>query len=128
MDLISMKKQPEREEEGSYDYDEPAYSYGLCIHLGKEELEALGITALPEVGSEMMVHAMAYVKTVSARENQDGNEMSMELQITDMAIEGKERNREAAKGLYGEDKRMDSNSSQRETSRINNIADRLYGA
>lgn len=125
MDLISMKKAPEREEmSGEYEYDEPAYSYGLCLHLGKEELEKLGITALPEVGSEMMVHAMAYVKTVSARQNQDGDEMSLELQITDMALEGKQRDREAAKGLYGDDK---GSNSQPVSSQSSAMANRLYG-
>lgn len=106
MALINMQSAPEREEmPGEYEADEPRYPYGLCISLGKDELEKLGITALPKVGTEMMVHAMAYVKSTSAYETQgEGEKMSIELQITDMAIEGnqQQRNAEASTLLYGE--------------------------
>lgn len=106
MALINMQSAPEREEmPGEYEADEPRYPYGLCISLGKDELEKLGITVLPKVGTEMMVHAMAYVKSTSAYETQgEGEKMSIELQITDMAIEGnqQQRNAEASTLLYGE--------------------------
>jgi hypothetical protein len=102
--MISMKKEAGREE--SYESEEPMYSYGLCINLNKDELEKLGITALPKVGSEMMVHAKVYVKSTSAYETQgEGKDMNVSLQITDMAIEGTtdgERQVSAAAGLYGD--------------------------
>lgn len=88
--MVDMKRAPEKEEmPGEVEMDEPQYPYGLCIRLGKEELEKLGITALPAVGSEMMVNAKAFVKSTSAYETQgEGTDMSIELQITDMTLEG----------------------------------------
>lgn len=124
MDLISMKKPVANNGNPNEDYDKPAYSYGLCISLGADELAALGINALPEVGTEVMVHAMAYVKTVSARENQDGSDMSMELQITDMMIGAHDmKHDKAAKGLYGEDGETESSQAPGIGSAI---ADALY--
>jgi len=88
MALVNMKQQPKREEmPGAIEADEPRYPYGLCISLGKEELEKLGITALPKVGSEMMITAKAIVKSTSAYDTQgEGQDMRVELQITDMGI------------------------------------------
>ena len=68
-------------------YEEPMYSYGLCISLGREELEKLGIEKLPEAGSEMMIKAIAYVKTVRESKEKDGVEQNVELQICAMGIE-----------------------------------------
>ena len=106
MAIINMKSESKPEEMNeSMDYDDPEYPYGLCITLGKEELEKLGITVLPQVGSEMMVHAKAYVKMTRAYDTQgDGKDMSVELQITDMAIEpaeGEVNNEQRASMLYG---------------------------
>ena len=43
MDLIDLKKDPQPIDSNEM-YQEPMYSYGLCINLGREELEKLGIT------------------------------------------------------------------------------------
>jgi hypothetical protein len=103
--MINMQRAPEREEmPGEYEADEPRYPYGLCISLGKEELEKLGITALPKVGTEMNIMAKAYVKMTRAYETQgEGEDMGIELQITDMEIQGnqQQRNAEASTMLYG---------------------------
>jgi hypothetical protein len=105
MPMINMQKPAEREEmPGEIEYDEPRYPYGLCINLGKDELEKLGITALPKVGTEMMIMAKAYVKMTRAYETQgEGQDMGIELQITDMEIQGnqQQRNAEASTMLYG---------------------------
>ena len=37
MDLIDLKKDPQPIDSSEM-YDEPMYSYGLCISLGREEL------------------------------------------------------------------------------------------
>lgn len=108
MAMINMKHS--RDEAKSYVEkdvsDEPQYPYGLCIDLSKDELEKLGITALPKVGAEMKIMAVAYVKSTSAYETQgEGKDMRVSLQITDMAIEGTtdgERQASAANGLYGD--------------------------
>ena len=105
MAMINMQKAAEREEmPGEIEADEPRYPYGLCISLGKDELEKLGITALPKVGTEMMIMAKCYVKMTRAYETQgEGEDMGIELQITDMEIQGnqQQRNAEASTLLYG---------------------------
>jgi hypothetical protein len=122
MPLINMKSKPEVEEmPGQVELDEPSYPYGLCIRLGKDELEKLGVTALPKVGSEMMISAKVFVKSVSSYQTQGaGNDTSMELQITDMEIGQTEKatNEDRATALYG---------AGSEGSRINGLSNALYG-
>ena len=101
MDLIDLKKDPQPIHSNEM-YDEPMYSYGLCISLGREELEKLGIEKLPEAGGEMMIKAIAYVKTVRESKEQDGVEQNVELQITAMGIEPFDKSGDQAEGLYGE--------------------------
>lgn len=118
MALINMKKSPEREEmPGEIEMDEPQYPYGLCLTLDKEQLDKLGITALPSVGTEMMINARAVVKSVSSYETQGGNDMSVSLQITDMGIGQTEnaQNEGRATKLYSE------------TARIDGLSNALYG-
>tara|TARA_B100000378_G_scaffold149855_1_gene120966 strand:+ start:878 stop:1252 length:375 start_codon:yes stop_codon:yes gene_type:complete len=101
MDLIDLKKDPQPIDSNEM-YNEPMYSYGLCISLGKEELEKLGIEKLPEAGSEMMLMAKAYVKTVRESQEKDGVEQNVELQICAMAIEPIDKTGDQADGLYGD--------------------------
>lgn len=101
MDLIDLKKDPQPINSEEM-YEEPMYSYGLCISLGREELEKLGIEKLPEAGSEMMIKGLAYVKTVRESKEQDGVEQNVELQITAMGIEPFDKSGNQAEGLYGE--------------------------
>ena len=99
MNLIDLKKDPQpnnREEM----YEEPMYSYGLCISLGEEELTKLGIEKLPEAGSDMMIKAIAYVKTVSERKEKEGVSQHVELQICAMGIEPFDKTGDQAEGLY----------------------------
>ena len=101
MDLIDLKKDPQPIDSNEM-YEEPMYSYGLCISLGKEELEKLNIEKLPEAGSEMMLKAKAYVKTVRESKEKDGVEQNVELQICAMAIEPIDRSIDQADELYGD--------------------------
>lgn len=106
MAMMNMMKKASREEMyEEKEYDEPKYPYGLCISLCQDSMEKLGITALPEVGSEMMIHAKVYVKSTRAYETmEDGEDMGMDLQITDMEImpaEGEANNEQRASMLYG---------------------------
>jgi hypothetical protein len=90
---------------GEMEGDAPEYPYGLCLHLGTDELEKLNITTLPEVGSTMMLHANVYVKSTSSYGTQGGGkDIKVDLQITDMEIlpaEGKSDNTTMAAMLYG---------------------------
>ena len=99
MDMIDLKKDPSSDSKNEM-YDEPMYSYGLCISLGDEELEKLGIQKLPEAGSEMMIKAITYVKTVRESKEKDGVEQNVELQICAMGIEPIDKTKDQAKGLY----------------------------
>lgn len=64
------------------------YPYGLCIHLDKDELDKIGIKELPEVGGSYPMRAMVTVTCVrqAAMSGRD-EETSVDLQITDMALE-----------------------------------------
>lgn len=103
MAMINMKQKPEVEEKpGEIEMDEPMYPYGLCISLDKEQLDKLGITALPQVGAQMTIMAKAYVKSTSAYETQGGKDMSVSLQITDLEIGASKTQSDQATMLYGE--------------------------
>lgn len=88
MAMANMKQAREKSEPMEVaEYDRPEYPYGLCLHLGKDELEKLGVTELPDVGTPVMISAKAFVKSTSAYDTQnDGKSMSAELQITDMEL------------------------------------------
>lgn len=104
MAMINMKSKPEMKKD-EYGVDAPEYPYGLCIDLRKEQLAKLSITALPEIGSTMKIHANVFVKsTYTHNDKNDGKDSSVTLQITDMEIlpaEGKSNNDTMSAMLYG---------------------------
>lgn len=67
--------------------DAPLYPYGTELRLEDEQLTLLGITALPPVGTKFAVIAIAEVVDTSARENKEGKENCLSLQITDMQLD-----------------------------------------
>jgi hypothetical protein len=95
MKMISMKRTPEdkREDAGAHAPMEamaPDYPYGLCIHMDKDELDKLGITDLPKVGTEMTMTVKVCVSMVSqsaATGKEAYEQTSVNFQITDMALE-----------------------------------------
>jgi len=105
MSLVNMKMSSE--ERGEYStanqIQEPSYPYGLSIDLDDGSMEKLGITALPKVGSEMMITAKVVVKSVSSNQYEGSDaESRMCLQITDMEIGQTEKatNEGRATSLY----------------------------
>lgn len=121
MSLVNMKMS--QEERGEYTDGakpmEPTYPYGLSIDLDDGSMEKLGITALPKVGTEMMITAKVVVKSVSSNQYEGSDaESRMCLQITDMEIGGESKKQDKAKSLYGDDS---------EGTRIDNISNALYG-
>ena len=94
--LISMKRTPEdkREDAGEAAPMEamaPDYPWGLCIHLDKDELDKLGITDLPKVGTKLNLEAAVVVTSVrqsaAMAMGQDPDEsVSIDLQITDLYV------------------------------------------
>ena len=73
MPLTDMK-QSKREAKKNHEVcsDSPRFPYGLDLDLDTESLEKLGITDLPEVGSEMIVVAVGVVTSARTNERAEG--------------------------------------------------------
>lgn len=87
--------------------DAPKYPWGLEICLNDDSLAKLGIKTMPAVGTEVTIVAKATVAATreSATEG-DGTHSSMDLQITDMQVDGLDKDLfgRAAELLYGKPK------------------------
>jgi hypothetical protein len=102
MKMVNMAMKPEKKEEGKSDCcccagpcgcDEgkPRYPWGLQLTLENDQLQALGISALPKVGETMTLQAT--VKVTGCNESErEGEEpaRSISLQITDLGLEAPE--------------------------------------
>lgn len=62
------------------------YPYGLRLHLDSPQLEALGIEMMPDPGSKRMLLAKVEIVSTDSRNDEQGTERSMTLQITDMQL------------------------------------------
>lgn len=83
----------------------PEYPWGLSIELNRDALAKLGIEKLPELGASMELMAKVEVCGASGYKEQDGDKnLSLRLQITDMAIEAAAPESSAADKLYGKGK------------------------
>ena len=85
----------------SCENDQPKYPWGLRVNLESEQLQALGMTALPAVGSTMNCACQCKVVSVSQCEEQDGTESRVELQIVAMGMQNVGSNKPTAAILYG---------------------------
>mgnify|MGYP001601861367 CR=1 FL=1 len=67
---------------------EEDYPYGLRLRLENDDLEKLGLTELPDVGSNMHVMADATVHSVSSNQSNGdpASKKCVELQITGMKL------------------------------------------
>lgn len=106
MKLINMKMSAEEASGysgGSVMADVPKYPYGLQICLDDDALEKVGLYKdLPRVGESFMVLCKVDVVGVNERESMGGEvESSVNLQITDMAIEKPFESNDAENKLYG---------------------------
>lgn len=88
MTMISMKldKKAAQEETAPSPGEAPLYPYGLCLSLSNDVLQKLGMTTPPAVGTKMTLTALVEVTSTSAYKEQDGAEISANLQITDMEL------------------------------------------
>lgn len=92
--LVSMKRTPadkrgDKMETAPAEAMVPDFPWGLCLHLDKDELEKLGITELPKVGTKITLAAKVTVTRVSQSASTDRggeDQKSIDLQITDMAL------------------------------------------
>ncbi len=103
MKLVSMKR--EGEDHTAAPYSEPNYGGGLCLYLGADQCEALGLRSQLKPGTQVSIKAQAVVTTSSASLERDGDDkgpdLSLQLQITDMGVEVGGLLRSAAQVLYG---------------------------
>jgi len=108
MKLVDMKRTPEEIKAQEKAYAEgpggsdDQYPWSMKMTLGKEELAKLGITTLPEVGSEFHLEGIATV--VGVRQSQGENDedsRSVDLQITQLGCEPKVEAKSAAQAMYG---------------------------
>lgn len=107
---MQLTKTEAKEESGNEPYL-PKYPYGLCLYLDDETLEKLGITELPKVGTVMTLTAQVKVTSVRSSETQtekskgetdENTNSSVDLQITDMELQGVMK--DLAKSLYTKSK------------------------
>ena len=102
---MDMKRSKSEQKEGSgavaAEGPKEEYPYGLRLTLNKEELIKLGFKALPKVGDKFRVDAEAIVESVSANESSTGDYKSVSLQITDLEMDGDEKEDDKAEKIYG---------------------------
>lgn len=101
--LIDMRT--ESEGHGAEPYTPPRYPGGLRLYLSEDQCEALGLTKALRAGTALAVNARAIVTSSTESLERDGDDkgpdISLSMQITDLAVtpQGVERN--AAARLYG---------------------------
>lgn len=110
MKLVSLelsKAERKKETEPMADTaDRPLFPYGTSLYLNDETLSKLGIEEMPDVGTTLMIKAVAKVTGTSEREYEGGSHRTLDIQFVEMACEeGEEAEAEtfdgAAKKLYG---------------------------
>ena len=107
--LINMENTPAEAKEYPQPSvaEAPKYPWGLCVTLSDDSLDKLGVKTLPAVGTEVTIVAKATVSRTSENATEDaGNSASMDLQITDMQVDGLDADLfgRAAELLYGKAK------------------------
>lgn len=84
----------------SYDGGEPDYPYGSRMEMNKDMMEGMGMTGM-EVGDMVEVHGYAMISSKSEYSDEDGSEMSMGIQMTEMSVSRKETHDEKMKERMG---------------------------
>lgn len=85
--IKSTTKKPSTSAEVASSSSAEPYPYGMTLSMNQDTLAKLGIKTLPEVGSSLMMEIKVTVTSVSSRSGSDGQERSMELQVTDVDME-----------------------------------------
>ncbi len=102
--MVSMKIDAKAREEKYNEtvaVDRPMYPWGLSLTLDEEALAKLGVKDLPEVGKTLLLTARVDVTGCSMHESKDsGENRSVSLQITDLALGKDEGDDAAADKLY----------------------------
>ena len=103
MKTVSMKYDSDEAMEASY-VGQSAYPYGLCLSLNEDQCEKLGISKALKPGTVLTIQASAVVTSATERLEDDGddkgNDVSLQVQITDMGCQVAGTMRNAAAELY----------------------------
>jgi len=102
--LVDMKltKKESKEMTAGSELTQPAYPYGLRLELNDESMKKIHIESMPEVGTKVLVHAVAQVERVSENQTQEGKRQDMSLQITELGFEPYKGKKATEKILYGD--------------------------
>lgn len=65
----------------------PMYPYGLCISLGTEQLQKLGLADDVEAGDHIQLNAIGKVTSVSKHDTESGCDCRVEIQLTAIEAE-----------------------------------------
>jgi len=101
MELKDMGKSKDRRIEETERMMKPdlaeEYPSGLRLHLGADQISALGLEGMDDIGEEMMIHAKGCIVELS---NEDGEGLRMEIQLKSMAVDTEDDD-EPAEGMDG---------------------------
>jgi hypothetical protein len=101
MKLVSMKR--EGGDNDCWDCGPSAnYGYGLQLYLDADQCEKLGINKALAAGTKVTIQAMAIISSATdsvARD--DGRDISLSIQITDLGLKEEGKASNAAAILYG---------------------------
>lgn len=111
MKLVSMKKGGHADgckccDTAPHGCGTPDYSWGLQITLQEEEIEKLGLKALPAAGALVALEAVAKVTSVGETEEDGKPRRRLELTITDLGFAAAGTNKYAK--MYAGDESMES--------------------
>jgi hypothetical protein len=92
--MVDMAKSPAEQAESCMPCDpatQPIYPYGLCLSLGQDELDKLGLEDEGvEVGDMLHLFALCKVTSISKNDTASGKTTRIELQITHIAEENED--------------------------------------
>jgi hypothetical protein len=85
--MVEMKREPFKDDEGNEYPGQDLYSPGLSICLTQEDLDKLDLEDGVEVGDMIHAHFLAKVTSISTNDTSDGVKKRIELQITHLSAE-----------------------------------------
>ena len=104
--LIDMRLDADQSYSGMVCCSGDNYPSGLALWLNEDQCEALGLTKALKPGTEVTLSAKAIVTTSSESLERDGddkgNDVNVNLQITELSVTPGGMVRDAASVLYGD--------------------------
>lgn len=98
---LELTKAEAKKESGpgvSPDAEQPKYPWGTSMYLNDEALAKLGITEMPDVGTTLVIQAVAKVTGTSEREYEGGSHRTLDIQFVEMGCEEGEEAPEPEEG------------------------------